>query len=298
MVDKITKPLRTVMGGTNDVSKALKNAKDQLKQLNDAQSRVDAWRKTDKNLAIVRNSIKGTEARIKDLKAEIAKVPAPTKDMARALKQAQEEARQLKSRSATLQEKQHRLRQEFQAAGIDTAKLASHQRDLTTRIDQTRAAVDRETAAMKRQNEVAHKLYAAKADYDKLMDRHGTMMHAGQMTLGVGLAGAAPVALAIKQYASLEDAMLGVAKQVGDARDGAGNLTRTYYELREQIMALSERIPMAAQEIAAIVEAGARMGIQGKRDLMAYAETAAIAATAFGLPVDQVGDDMAKIAQL
>lgn len=298
MVDKITKPLRTVMGGTNDVSKALKSAKDQLKQLNDAQSRVDAWRKTAKELGIFRNTLKGAQDRVKQYKAEIAKLPAPTKDLSRALKEAKEEASKAKEMITKLSSKQQRLRDEFKAAGQDTRTLAAYQRDLTTRIDQTRAAVDRETAAMKRQNEVAHKLYAAKADYAKLMAKHATLMHAGQMTLGVGLAGAAPVALAIKQYASLEDAMLGVAKQVGDARDGAGNLTRTYYELREQIMALSERIPMAAQEIAAIVEAGARMGIQGKRDLMAYAETAAIAATAFGLPVDQVGDDMAKIAQL
>jgi TP901 family phage tail tape measure protein len=55
---------------------------------------------------------------------------------------------------------------------------------------------------------------------------------------------------------------------------------------------------MATTEIAQIVAAGARMGIQGKENLLIYAETAAVMAHAFDLPVDKLGEDMAKVAQL
>ncbi|MCY1408160.1 phage tail tape measure protein [compost metagenome] len=102
----------------------------------------------------------------------------------------------------------------------------------------------------------------------------------------------------VKSYISFEDAMLGVAKQVDGARDANGQLTSTYYEMADAIQKMSERIPMATTDLAALVEGGARMGVQGKENLLAFAETAANAATAFELPAEQIGEDLARIADL
>ena len=68
----------------------------------------------------------------------------------------------------------------------------------------------------------------------------------------------------IKSYSSFEDAMAGVAKQVDGARDDNGQLTQTYYDMARAIQKMSETIPMATTDIAALVEGAARMGIQGK----------------------------------
>lgn len=92
--------------------------------------------------------------------------------------------------------------------------------------------------------------------------------------------------------------MLGVARQVEGARDANGRYTRTYYEMGRAIQAMSERLPMAANDIAAIVEGAARMGIKGKENLLNFAETATVMASAFDLPADKIGDDMGKIANL
>lgn len=51
-------------------------------------------------------------------------------------------------------------------------------------------------------------------------------------------------------------------------------------------------------QIAALVEAGARMGIQGSADLLQYARTAGMAATAFDAMADQIGENIAKVAGL
>ena len=102
----------------------------------------------------------------------------------------------------------------------------------------------------------------------------------------------------VKNYSSFEDAMLGVAKQVEGARDDNGKLTSTYYEMGEAIKKMSETIPMASTEIAALVEGGARMGIQGKDNLLEFARVAANASTAFEIPADQIGENLARIADL
>ncbi len=298
MVEKITGPLKNITKGSGQTAKALKAAKDELKQLNEAQKRIDGFRKLDKDLAIVKNGMKGAQDRIKSLKQEIAKLPAPTKDMARALKEAQSEASHLKGRYTTLLEKQQRLRTELNATGMDTAKLATHQRDLAGKINLATSAVDKQVQAMQRQNAQAARVRAAQANYQKAMGWHGKLSNSGSMTAGAGVAAGAPIVLAIRQYTNFEDAMMGVARQVNGARDANGKLTATYYQMGDAIKAMSERLPMAATEIAAIVEAGARMGIQGKQNLLTYAETTAVMASAFDIPTDEVGLNIGKISQL
>lgn len=297
-IDKATRPFKAITTGSNETAKALKAAKDQLKQLNEAQGRVDTWRKLDKDLAIVRNSMSGAQERIKALKNEIAQAGEPTRAMSRSLKEAQEAASNLKGRYNGLIERQQRLRTEMSDAGIDTRNLAAHQRDLAKSIATATAAVDKQATAFKAERDRINQLTAAKDRYDKSMALHGKVTQAGKMTVAAGITSALPVVAAVRQYTAFEDAMLGVARQVDGARDANGKLTATYYEMGVAIKAMSERLPMASTEIAAIVEAGARMGIQGKQNLLAYAETVAVMSTAFDLPVDRVGEDMAKVAAL
>ena len=105
-----------------------------------------------------------------------------------------------------------------------------------------------------------------------------------------------PVLSMVKDFSAYEDAMLGIARQVDGARDAGGKLTPTYYEMGAAIRAMSQQIPMATTELAALVEGGARMGIKGKAELLAFARTAALASTAFDLPADQISEDLGKIA--
>ncbi len=118
----------------------------------------------------------------------------------------------------------------------------------------------------------------------------------------------APVMAAVKSYTSMEDAMKGVAKQVNGLRDDNGNRTARFYEMQDAIKAASEQLPMenGAVDFAALVEGGARMNVatpddsweDQKRDLLAFASTAAKAATAFELPADELSESLGKIAQL
>lgn len=298
MVEKITGPLKNITKGSGQTAKALKAAKDELKHLNDAQNRADGWRKTSKDVAIVGNQLKAARQHLKNVKAAMAETTIPTREMQRALKDAQQQVSTYGMRLSGLIDKKKRLHTELVANGVDLKNLKRYQSDLSGQIDKATAAVDRETAAMKRRNAQAARMHAAQANYQKAMGWHGKLSNSGRMTIGAGVAAGAPIVLAIRQYTNFEDAMMGVARQVNGARDANGKLTATYYEMGEAIKAMSERLPMAATEIAAIVEAGARMGIQGKQNLLTYAETTAVMASAFDIPTDEVGLNIGKISQL
>lgn len=297
-VDKVTGPLKTIRAGSSETAKALKAAKDQLKELNTEQSRVDAWRQAAKNIAVYKNMLGQAEERVKAAKAAMDAGTFATREQQRAFKEARQEANELKIKIGALQEKQQRLRHEFAAAGIDTKNLVGHQKALKAAIGEATAAVEKESKALEARRKIMQRYGAARAAYEKTAAQRQRLENSGTRTMAVGAAIGLPVAKAVKDYASFEDAMLGVARQVEGAREPNGKLTATYYELGRAIKEMGERIPMATNEIAAIVEAGARMGIQGKQNLLLYAETTAVMAHAFDLPVEQVGENIGKLSQL
>ena len=121
----------------------------------------------------------------------------------------------------------------------------------------------------------------------------------GQFRGVVGTFGvvAAATLAPVRSAVQFETAMLGVAKQVQGARDDAGNLTPVYFAMAKQIQQLGREIPIATNELADMVAAGARMGV-AKGELIDFTRTAAMMADAFELPAGQLADDMGKIAGL
>jgi len=121
------------------------------------------------------------------------------------------------------------------------------------------------------------------------------------------VAAAAVVGAPTRAAVQFETAMLGVAKQVAGARDESGKLTRVYFDMARQIKSLGHEVPMATNDIAKMVEAAARMGVaadqalspgERQKQLIDFTRTAAMMATAFEEPADELAERMAKIAQL
>lgn len=296
--EKVLRPLKSIQTGSGETAKALKAAKDQLRALNDEQKRVDGFRAAAKGIAIHRQELTKAEATVRSISEAMRASAFPTKEMQKAFKEATQEANHLKGNITRLTEKQERYRRELSASGADTHKLASYQRDLKGRMAAATVDIEKQGKALETLNKIANAQRGARYAYDKSMQFRNKMAGAGATTAAVGVGMGLPIIKSIKDYASFEDAMMGVARQVDGAKDANGKYTQTYYEMGDAIKAMSERLPLATTEIAAIIEAGARMGIQGKENLLTYAQTTAVMATAFDLPVDQVGEDVAKIAAL
>lgn len=297
-IDKVTRPLKAIQSGSSETAKALKAAKDQLKELNRAQDNISAFQKVSKDASITANTLKSAQAEVKRIRQEIDKVPVPTRDMARAFKEAKDSALKLKQEHNELIVKQQRLRDTLKANGIATGNLNAKQKELKSQMALATGEVNKQSEALQVLNKRQQALHAARANYDKTISQRDKLAMAGATTTAAGVAMSMPILKAIKDYASFEDAMLGVARQVDGAKDANGNYTKSYYEMGDSIKAMSERLPMTSIEFANIVEAAARMGIQGKSDLLTFAETAAKAAIAFDLPVDELSDQMGKIAAL
>lgn len=155
----------------------------------------------------------------------------------------------------------------------------------------------------RRYDALTRKIEKARRTQDK-MNRAVRGMDKARAGIGAAMGGLATVGavaatgiVPVVQAASFESAMTGVAKQVDGARDANGQLTATYYEMRKQIQLLGREIPIATNELAGMVEAGARMGI-ARENLIDFTRTTAMMATALDLPREELSDQMGKIANL
>lgn len=169
--------------------------------------------------------------------------------------------------------------QTFGRMGKNVDGMRSRYVLLTQQIDKLRNA-------QQRLNQVQA---AQQANLAKRADYRGQIFDA----VALGATAATPIVKA----AQFETAMLGVAKQVDGARDSSGKLTKVYYDMGKQIQMLGREIPLATNELADMVTAGARMGV-AKDQLIDFTRTAAMMADAFELPAGELADNMGKIAGL
>lgn len=296
-VERVTAPLRRVSQANTATSAKVKALRDQLGQLNRSAAQIDGYRKTAEQAAKTGQALKLAQGRVDALAKEMQASTAPARELQQAFAEAKREAGRLSDQHTELLAKQQRQRTALAASGIETRKLATHQRELRAAIGTASQALASEEAHLKQINDRMRQSIALRTRFGKSMQFRNEAAGAGAGMLGAGAAMGLPVLKMVKDFATFEDAMLGVARQVEGARDANGKLTRTYYEMADAIKAMSE-VPGAksAVEIAAIVEAGARMGVQGKDNLLAFAKTADMAATAFDAAAGQIGSDFGKIA--
>lgn len=112
-------------------------------------------------------------------------------------------------------------------------------------------------------------------------------------TVATAVSFGAPIVMAAK----FETAMLGIAKQLDGARDESGKLTKDFFNMQKEVQLLGRELPIATNEIALMVAESLKMGV-AKKDVIEFTKVVAEMGTAFELPVDQLAQDMGKIANM
>lgn len=307
-VDKLTRPFRNAQASTKELASAVKKSRDAIKQLDQAGSSLDSFRKLQTESQKLGDRLNYARQRSSLLKNELGAMGPPSQRQVVALERQRLAVQRLEEKQKKLQRQSELVRAELYRTGISAKEGASATARITRETERYNNQLSIQEARLKRVGEQQRKMHAARAEYSRRLEVRDRVAGAGATTTAAGLAMGAPVMAAVKSYASMEDAMKGVAKQVNGLRDDNGNRTARFYEMQDAIKAASEQLPMAngAVDFAALVEGGARMNVANpndswadqKRDLLAFAATAAKASTAFELPADELSESLGKIAQL
>lgn len=111
-------------------------------------------------------------------------------------------------------------------------------------------------------------------------------------TAAAGAAAIAGITASTQKAITFQSSMADVAKVVDGAKDDNGQLTETYYNLKDGLVQLSKQIPIGVNDLAQIAAAAGQSGIAAK-DIVQFTETAGKMQIAFDTSAEQAGEWMA-----
>jgi len=293
-IDKVTAPMRSVDRSSKAAARALRSTLDELKQLKAQQAAIGEFRTLQGAAKASAEQLRAMRARVAELRGAHVDDAQAAKAHARELAAAEKAVR----RGAEAYDKQLRslsaLKERLANLGVknvaaDEHRLADALAATSARADQQRAKANQLAEAWKRAQQ-QRKLY------DERLAVAGKLAAGGIATGAAGAATGLPVIGAVKDAASLEDAMLGIARQVAGARDDAGKLTAIYAQLKGQVHGLAREIPLATNQIAEMMAAGARMEVPTEA-LADYTRSAAMMALAFDAVPAEIAEAMGKVGK-
>ena len=160
-------------------------------------------------------------------------------------------------------------------------------------VDNLRARYSGVTDELKRLTRAQEKLTKVEASRVENQQKLHELTSQIGSTVATAVSFGAPIVMAAK----FETAMLGIAKQLDGARDESGKLTKDFFNMQKEVQLLGRELPIATNEIALMVAESLKMGV-AKKDVIEFTKVVAEMGTAFELPVDQLAQDMGKIANM
>ena len=148
LVENATRPLRAIMAGSNQAAGALQATRNRLRQLNDAQRDVGAFRELRNSMGATADQARAARARVAALAQGLNAAGPPTQAMVREFEQARQAARALSDQQRQQHIQLAQLRTRLSGAGIDTRNLSQHERELRTNIQSTTAEMERQQRAL------------------------------------------------------------------------------------------------------------------------------------------------------
>lgn len=293
-VNNLTQPFNAAQKSTAALGRQIKATRDNLRDLPKQAASFDKLAESSNKAAARIEKLRRASDAVKSL-------DNPTQKQIAAVQK-------WDSRLGKLQEKQTvevrrlaELRASLYQHGVSVASNSTATEQITHRTAQYNRQLQLQEQRLKR-------VAAARASYDRGQELRGKLQSGGMTALATGAVMAAPVALALKSYTGMEDAMKGVAKQVNGLRDDNGQRTAQFYEMQNAIKDAAEDAPLpgGAADFAALVEGGARMGVategadwgQQKKELLDFANVSAKASKAFELPAGELAESLGKISGL
>jgi len=285
--DKITGPMKVIIGGSQDLSKAFKQTSAELKALQDQQRSVDRFKQTQTALEKTQQTLKGYRQELKELQKIEKSGNTLTDTQIKKMSSLEQGIRRLKSTEASQRNELNAHTQALSKAGFNIDKVAKgvdrltqEESDLKNKIHQTTMELNKRRVELDKNNESQKRFTKIQSALQKGADfaKKGLVV-AGAATAAMVV----PVKLAIDYESSLAD-----VKKVFNGTEAE------FKSINTEILDMSTRLPMAAKDIAAIVAAGAQSGIASK-ELTTFAETAVKMGVAFDISAEQSGQSMAEL---
>jgi hypothetical protein len=192
-LDKITGPLKKIMGGSSATAKALKATSDRLRDLNAQQKNISKFRELHGGLDATRAKLEAAQQKVASLATKMKQVENPTRAMTREFNAAVKAAGALNTAGQQQAQQLQVMRERLASAGIGTKDLANHERTLRREIEATNKTMTLQQKKLANANARQQRVTNATQHADKLRNKAGNLAMAGAGATATGAVIGAPV---------------------------------------------------------------------------------------------------------
>lgn len=183
-VDQATRPFKSIRNETQKLAGNIRETQTSIKELDAQAAKIDGFRKTSGQLAVMQQKLKEAKAEVAALAVQFRNTEKPTTAQARALEKARQEAAQLQSKTNSLRLSVQQQREALNAAGISTKTLSSEQQRLKTASAQATVSLSRQKQELQRLNQQQERLNQTSERYRRGQELSGRVRNTGAAALG------------------------------------------------------------------------------------------------------------------
>lgn len=291
-LDKVTAPLKRIAGGGNATARALKAARDRVKELNQQQQDISAYQRQREAVRQSAEALAKGQEKLRSYREQLKAMDAPSAAFQKIFANAAAAVDKLQAKHTAQRTELQRLLPIMRASGVDTRDLGGAQARLQAQITSANAAIDTQKNKLERLNRTQEKLASARGKLKRGQELAGNAAMAGASSAATGAAIGGPVLGMIKAFAPAEDAatQLRASLMLSD-----GSVPESFKQISDLATRLGDRLPGTTAEFQEMMTMLVRQGMSAKTILGGMGEAAAYLGVQLKMPVTEAAEFAAKM---
>lgn len=291
-IDRASGPLKAIDKGSIGAARALKDARDRLKELNAQQKDVSAWRTQRAAAEQTETALTSARDKVRALSQQFAATGVPTKTMAKDFRTAVREAQRLKEQHQQQSEQLQTLRSKLYSAGISTKDLSTHERQLREQIGATNATISEQGKRLVALNAQQKRMAVERNRLEKIQSLASDMAVNGAAGLGAGYAISRPLKQTVEAFAPNEDSATQLKVSM---MDNTGKVAEDFQKITDLATKLGDRLPGTTADFQEMMTMLRRQGLSAQSILGGTGEAAAYLGVQLKMPVAEAAEFAAKM---
>lgn len=283
-VDKLSGPIKTIVGGSKTLSDAFKKTSSELKALEAQQRKISGFRQLKEQSEKTTQAIEQNKETLKQLKTAM-NIGAPTQQMVKDLARAEAAQKRLKAAQKNQGTEMTALVRELNQAGISVDNLADDESELKNKIHLTTMEINKQKESLERHQK-------AQKQYEQMQGRMAKASDLAKKGLAIGAVGTAGMAYSLKQYEDAEDAAMGLRVSMMQAN---GQVSKEYAQINKLANGLGTKLPGTTADFQNMMAVLIQQGISAKAILGGVGEAAGYLGVQMKMPFDEAAEFAAKM---
>ncbi|MFL9490132.1 phage tail tape measure protein [Acinetobacter baumannii] len=283
-VDKLSGPIKTIVGGSKTLSDAFKKTSSELKVLEAQQRKISGFRQLKEQSEKTTQAIEQNKETLKQLKTAM-NIGAPTEQMVKDLARAEAAQKRLKAAQKNQGTEMTALVRELNQAGISVDNLADDESELKNKIHLTTMEINRQKESLERHQK-------AQKQYEQMQGRMAKASDLAKKGLAIGAVGTAGMAYSLKQYEDAEDAAMGLRVSMMQAN---GQVSKEYAQINKLANGLGTKLPGTTADFQNMMAVLIQQGISAKAILGGVGEAAGYLGVQMKMPFAEAAEFAAKM---